>query len=222
MQNLTLLQSILLFAVPAVFAITVHEAAHGYAARFFGDRTAEVLGRLTLNPLKHIDPIGTVLVPLGLLIMSKTTGAPLILFGWAKPVPVGTRNLRNPKRDMAMVAAAGPASNLLMATGWTILLAIGQAMSGTLPMAELLAYMAYFGMFFNVILAVFNMMPIPPLDGGRVLSGLLPPRAAMSFDRIEPFGMMIIIALLLSGLLWQVVGPIVGAVIGFFVALSGL
>ena len=200
MQNLTLIQSILLFAVPAIFAITVHEAAHGYAARHFGDRTAEVLGRLTLNPLKHIDPIGTVLVPLGLLVMSKTTGAPLVLFGWAKPVPIGTRNLRNPQRDMAIVAAAGPASNLAMATGWTILLAAANAMSGTIATAELLAYMAYFGL----------------------VSGLLPPRAAMSFDRIEPFGMFIIIGLLVSGLLWQIVGPVVGVVINFFLALSGL
>ena len=145
MQDLTLIQAILLYSVPAVFAITVHEAAHGYAARHFGDRTAEVLGRLTLNPIKHIDPIGTVLVPLGLLVMAKTAGGPPILFGWAKPVPVGTRNLRRPQRDMALVAAAGPASNLAMAAGWTAILAAAAVSSGSLPAADLLMRMAYFG-----------------------------------------------------------------------------
>jgi Zn-dependent protease len=222
MQNLTFLQSLLLFAVPAIFAITVHEAAHGFAARHFGDRTAELLGRLTLNPIKHIDPVGTVLVPLGLLFLAKVTGGPPFLFGWAKPVPIGVRNLGKPKRDMALVAAAGPGSNLAMAAGWTAILAAALQLGGVLPAMDLLAHMATFGVFFNVLLAVFNMLPIPPLDGGRVASGILPEGISAVFDRIEPFGLMIIIALLATGMLWPIVGPAVLYVSGLFFGFAGL
>jgi len=221
MPELTLLQSILLFAVPAIFAITVHEAAHGYAARLFGDRTAEMMGRLTLNPLKHIDPIGTVAIPLALLFMAKMTGGPLILFGWAKPVPVAFRNLKNPRRDGVIVAAAGPASNLAMATGWALVLLLASHLGGGFEMAKLLTYMAYFGVLFNVLLAVFNMLPVPPLDGGRVVTGLLPPRLSVQFAQIERFGLLIVIALLATGVLWKIIGPIVNLLLGLFMALAG-
>ncbi len=221
MQNLSLIQSIAVYAIPALLAITVHEAAHGYAARHFGDRTAEMLGRLTLNPLKHIEPVGTVLVPLTLLVMAKLSGGQLFLFGWAKPVPVSIRNLRNPRRDMALVAAAGPGSNLAMAAIWTLILGIVGAMPQGGLLVEPLFYMAVFGVFFNVLLAIFNMLPLPPLDGGRVLSGFLSPKASASLDRIEPYGFFIIIALLVTGILWQIVGPIIQLIAGFFFGLAG-
>ena len=203
MQEYALVQKIILYAVPLLLAITLHEASHGYAARHFGDRTAEMLGRLSLNPLRHVDPIGTVLVPLIMLITSP------FLFGWAKPVPVAFRNLRNPRRDMALVAAAGPASNLAMALGWALLIKLtalaGPGSAG--PGLTAVRDMAAIGVFFNCLLAVFNMLPVPPLDGGRVLSGLLPPRWSDQLDRVEPYGLFIILGLLVAGLLWPIVGP---------------
>ncbi len=216
MQSLSLLQKIVVFAIPTLLAITIHEAAHGYVARYFGDRTAEMLGRLTLNPIKHIDPVGTILVPVSLLVL----GFPF-LFGWAKPVPVATRNLRNPHRDMAIVAAAGPASNLAMAAGWTLILAVVLAFAGGSSLLVPLQLMAEWGVFFNILLAIFNLFPLPPLDGGRVLSGFLSPRASASFDRIEPYGLFIIVGLLATGVLWKIVGPVIYLVAGFFFGLAG-
>jgi Zn-dependent protease len=187
----TLLQ-ISVWAIPLLLAITLHEVAHGRVALHFGDRTAAMLGRLSLNPLKHVDPVGTVLVPVLLLL----THSPF-LFGWAKPVPVDARNLRHPKRDMAWVAAAGPAANLAMACAWAMLWGGGLAgWLGHSTAAVWLVSMAKAGLLANVLLAVFNMLPIPPLDGGRVLVGVLPMALARPLSRIEPYGLWILIALL--------------------------
>jgi len=187
------LQKLPIYLIPMIFAITVHEVAHGWVAKYRGDPTAMMLGRLTLNPAKHIDPLGTFVVPLAMLLLSGGR----LAFGWAKPVPVAFRNLRNPRGDMILVAVAGPAANLLMALGWSLLLALELSLGGAANTGpgQWFANMFYFGITFNVLLAVFNLLPIPPLDGGRVLAGLLPPGPARALESIEPYGFIIVIAL---------------------------
>lgn len=200
------LQTIVLWAVPVVFAITLHEAAHGYVARMFGDRTAELQGRITLNPLKHIDPVGTILVPGALLLAARYLGGPPFIFGWAKPVPVNFGNLRDPKRDMLWVAVAGPLANLAMAILWALLLkaALPAGAAETSPWLE----MAKIGISINLLLMALNLLPVPPLDGGRIAVSLLPMSAARAFARIEPYGLFIILGLLAFGVLNDVMRPV--------------
>jgi len=203
------LQTILIYALPVLFAITVHEAAHGYAARHFGDNTAYALGRITLNPLKHIDPVGTILMPL--MLYFATSGA--FLFGYAKPVPVRFGNLRNPKRDMIWVALAGPGVNLLQAMGWMVLLYLLAAIGVNEPF---FVKMCQGGVLVNIVMFVFNLFPLPPLDGGRILVGLLPYKQAMLVSRVEPWGFFIVMALVVSGVvsaLWM--QPLMGVTLGF-------
>lgn len=199
------LATIGLWAVPVVFAITLHEAAHGYVARIFGDRTAELQGRITLNPLAHIDPVGTILVP-AVLILTAKLGGPAFVFGWAKPVPVNFGNLRNPRRDMLWVAAAGPAANFAMAVFWAIALKLLATTGGSVAPYGLL--MAKVDISVNLVLMALNLLPIPPLDGGRIAVSVLPMRAARAWARLEPIGLFVIIGLLAFGLLDDVMEPI--------------
>lgn len=200
-------------AVPMVFAITVHEVAHGWAALQLGDPTAKLAGRLTLNPIKHVDPLGTVIVPFAMLILS--SGA--WMFGWAKPVPVAFHRLRKPRRDMILVAAAGPGVNLVMAMGWALLLSQRlAAAAGPGLSADWLVRMCFIGITINVVLAVFNMLPIPPLDGGRVLAGLLPPQFARGLQGMEPYGFLIVVGLMVTGVLWPLLDPVMGPLLRFF------
>ena len=209
------LKNISIYAIPALLAITLHEVAHGWTARYFGDRTAEMLGRLSLNPLRHIDPIGTVLVP-GLLL---AVGGPL--FGWAKPVPVATSVLRNPRRAMVVVALAGPAANIAMAVVWCAVLGAIARVNGNETLDGWIALMAQAGIVINVVLAVFNLLPIPPLDGGRVLAGLLPPRLSARLDKIEPFGLFIVIGLSAFGLFGWLFNPALRVIGRIILALFG-
>jgi Zn-dependent protease len=189
----SLIQTVLIYALPVLFAITIHEAAHGYVARYLGDDTAYVLGRVTLNPIKHIDPVGTILMPL--LLYFATSGA--FLFGYAKPVPVNFGHLRRPKRDMVWVALAGPASNFIQALLWIILLVV---LTGTGVQERFFLSMAKAGVTVNLVMWAFNLFPLPPLDGGRIVTGLLPRRAAWQFSRIEPWGFFIVMGLVIAGI----------------------
>ena len=193
MDIANLIQTIAIYAIPVLFAITVHEAAHGYVARYLGDNTAWTLGRVTLNPVKHIDPVGTIVMPL--MLYFATSGA--FLFGYAKPVPVHFGNLRNPKRDMIWVALAGPAANLIQALLWGILFYV---LSGAGVSEPFFIKMCRAGMLVNVVMFVFNLFPLPPLDGGRILVGLLPHRQAELVSRIEPWGFFVVMALVLTGI----------------------
>jgi Zn-dependent protease len=217
----SLIQVIAIYALPVVFAITLHEAAHGYVAKRLGDLTAYAAGRVSLNPLRHIDPIGTIALPLALLALSKLFGSSGILFGWAKPVPVNFANLRRPRADMLSVAAAGPLSNLIMALLWAAALKIGLV----LPMADIavpLSLMGAAGIFVNVIFAVLNLLPLPPLDGGRMLMSILPRRIAHDLGRIEPYGFIALIALLMLGMLGAILWPPIRVIVALIEAAAGL
>ena len=192
MDTSNLIQTVLIYALPVLFAITVHEAAHGYAARHFGDNTAYMMGRITLNPFKHIDPVGTILMPL--LLYFATSGA--FLFGYAKPVPVNFGNLRNPKKHMVWVALAGPASNFIQAVGWLLLFKVLKA-SGVDE--DFFLGMAIAGVKVNLVMWAFNLFPLPPLDGGRILVGIIPWKQAHMVSRIEPWGFFIVMGLVIVG-----------------------
>ena len=207
-MEVNLVQALAVYAIPVILAITLHEAAHGYVARHFGDLTAWRAGRVSLNPLRHVDLVGTIIVPLLLLATSKLFGGSGILFGWAKPVPVNFQALRRPKRDMLWVAAAGPFANLLMALAWALLLKL-QSVAPDNYFSVPMSLIAEAGVSINVILMVLNLLPILPLDGGRIAVSLLPERIASVYARSEPFGFPILLLLIFTNLLGAIIAPMV-------------
>lgn len=214
-MDLNLVQVIAIYTIPVVLAITLHEAAHGYVALRLGDTTAYAAGRVSLNPIRHIDPIGTVALPLALLAIAKLFGGSGILFGWAKPVPVNFANLRDPKSGMFWVAAAGPLSNLAMALLWAIVLKAGSSIP-QVYFSMPLVLMGAAGIFVNVIFMVLNLLPLPPLDGGRILVSVLPRKLANAVSRLERYGFVILIVLLFTGALGFVLRPLIVATMAFF------
>ena len=210
MYDLTLIQKLAIMILPVVFAVTVHEAFHGWVADKLGDKTARSLGRVTFNPIPHIDLVGTILLPLGLYALSSMAGGAGFLFGYAKPVPVNASRLHNPRRDMALVAIAGPGANLLMAILWALLAGGARYLSGEFPMIGLFLLQAgVFGVLVNAFLLVLNLLPILPLDGGRVVASLLPVSLAQKYATLEPWGLIILLVLLISGALSPIILPLV-------------
>ncbi len=217
MDYLSTLQKIAIWGLPVLFAITVHEVAHGWMASKLGDKTAFIMGRLTLNPLKHIDPIGTILVPGILLLLGG------IVFGWAKPVPVTYANLNKPKRDMAIVAAAGPISNLIMAIIWALIAKLGVVLYHLgLSWALAIVLMGQAGIIINLLLMTINLIPIPPLDGSRIVSGFLPNKASLVYNRLEPYGFFILLFLLITGILGLIISPIISLLFRLIAIIFGL
>jgi Zn-dependent protease len=215
MEELSLLQKIAIWVLPVVFAITLHEVAHGWVAKLLGDRTAEAQGRLTLNPLSHIDPVGTLLVPGVMLLLGG------FIFGWARPVPVNWGRLHNPKRDTGLVAIAGPAANLAMIIFWILLARLAIALN-LVFLSRPLLFMAAAGIYINSILMILNLLPLPPLDGGRVMSSLLPSQWAYKFDKLEPYGMIILVVLMVTHVLSMILGGPLGLVIDTSRSLAGI
>lgn len=204
MVEFSLVQKIIIWAIPVLFAITVHEVAHGWVALKLGDRTAQMMGRLTLNPLKHIDPVGTILVPGILLLLGG------FVFGWAKPVPISYQNLNKPKTDMAWVALAGPMANLVMACIWAAVAKLGLSLlQADIAIGEPMLYMGIAGVLINAILMMLNLLPLPPLDGGRILVSLLPGPLAWKVNQVEPYGFFILLALLYFGILGLILWPLI-------------
>lgn len=211
------IQQFLIWAIPALFAITIHEVAHGWVALQCGDKTAQRLGRLTLNPIKHIDPLGTVILPLALFFLGG------FIFGWAKPVPIDPRNFRNPRPNGALIAFAGPGSNFLMMIIWALVMKVGSLVMTSNPwIGQILMNMGDAGVLVNIILAVVNLIPIPPLDGSRIVANVLSPSAAYHYNRIEPYGIWIVFFLLVSGVLSHFITPIIASVNALVISLLGL